>query len=287
MPPNPAHPSPAAGPARPPASIEPASAAGPTLAQLQSMPRDELFALAQEYGLHPHDYATPQHVAAALHSRRQVIAAMDREAMLDVIRWGRRPVAANATREQLAREIAAIQSMRFAGLSRRGLVVLAQMRGIDAPADLPEPELIKLLKKQEGLLAKLSRKRRAWLGSLVSGLIGDDQREDYQFLPPQQGAQPGAGSNASIREEIEEAGLIGGITGRLKRTADLYLAQKMDEIEARIDRKLEEIDRRLAEWRDKEVANRLRILKITLWASVIVALIALIYSYIKVNFFPS
>ena len=256
MPPNPAHPSPAAGPARPPASIEPASAAGPTLAQLQSMPRDELFALAQEYGLHPHDYATPQHVAAALHSRRQVIAAMDREAMLDVIRWGRRPVAANATR-------------------------------IDAPADRPEPELIKLLKKQEGQLAKLARKRRAWLGSLVSGLIGDDQREDYQFLPPQQGAQPGAGSNASIREEIEEAGLIGGITGRLKRTADLYLAQKMDEIEARIDRKLEEIDRRLAEWRDKEVANRLRILKITLWASVIVALIALIYSYIKVNFFPS
>ena len=45
------------------------------------------------------------------------------------------------------------------------------------------------------------------------------------------------------------------------------------------------IDRRLAEWRDKEIANRLRILKITLWASVIVASLSLIYSYVKVNFY--
>ncbi len=51
---------------------------------------------------------------------------------------------------------------------------------------------------------------------------------------------------------------------------------------ARIDRKLDEIDRRLAEWRDKEIANRIRILKITLWASVIVGIISLIYAYVKV-----
>jgi hypothetical protein len=38
----------------------------------------------------------------------------------------------------------------------------------------------------------------------------------------------------------------------------------------------------LAEWRDKEVANRIRIIKITLWASVIVAIISLIYAYLKV-----
>ena len=43
---------------------------------------------------------------------------------------------------------------------------------------------------------------------------------------------------------------------------------------------MDEINRRLAEWRDKEIANRIRILKITLWASVIVAVVSLIYSYI-------
>jgi len=36
----------------------------------------------------------------------------------------------------------------------------------------------------------------------------------------------------------------------------------------------------LAEWRDKEIANRIRILKITLWASVIVAVVSLIYAYV-------
>ena len=33
-------------------------------------------------------------------------------------------------------------------------------------------------------------------------------------------------------------------------------------------------------WRDREIANRIRILKITLWASVIVAIVSLIYSYV-------
>src|SRR5207248_1122537 len=100
---------------------------------------------------------------------------------------------------------------------------------------------------------------------------------DYQFLPP---TQPGAAGAASVKQDIEEAGLFGGIASRVKKSADAYLNQKLDEIEARIDRKLDEIDRRLAEWRDKEIANRIRILKITLWASVIVSIVSLIYAYI-------
>ena len=43
----------------------------------------------------------------ALFPRRQMIAAMDRDAMLDVIRWGRRPVPLNASKEQLAQEMRA------------------------------------------------------------------------------------------------------------------------------------------------------------------------------------
>ena len=43
---------------------------------------------------------------------------------------------------------------------------------------------------------------------------------------------------------------------------------------------LDEIDRRLGEWRDKEIANRIKILKITLWASVIVGIVSLIYAYV-------
>jgi hypothetical protein len=146
----------------------------------------------------------------------------------------------------------------------------------------------------------MNRKRRSVLGSLVSKIVGgnDDSPSDYQFVPPSPGAKPPAGNvgtinyespagpprATTIKQDIEESGLLGGITNRLKKSADSYVNQKLDEIEARIDRKLDEIDRRLAEWRDKEIANRIRILKITLWASVIVALCSLIYTYVDVHF---
>ena len=275
-------------PGQPPADL-PAQHTAMPLRQLQEMPRDELEALAEEFGLIPGDHRTPQQLVAAIHERRQLIASMDRDAMLDVVKWGRRPVPLNATREQLAQEIVRITSMRFAGLSQAGLVVLARMRGLVVSGNDPVPDLVKKLKKQEGVFARLNRKRRAVLGSLVSKVLGEEYGREYQFLPPQDVPQSvGPGSTApppprqsTIKEEIEESGLFGGIAGRLKRSADSYLNQKLDEIEARIDRKLDEIDRRLAEWRDKEIANRLRILKITLWATVIVAALALIYSYIR------
>ncbi len=258
--------------------------------QMSELPRDELEALAEDFGIDPTRCKTQQSLVAALHERRQLIALMDRDAMLDVVRWGRRPVTVNAGKEQIAQEITRIKSMKFSGLSHRGLIVLAMMRGIPVAESDPVPALVAKLKKKEGLLSRLSRKRRAALGTMVSKIIGENQsQQEYHFLPSSQFPSPGVGDGtipprnpaASIKEEIEEAGLVGGLTNRIKKSADSYLNQKLDEIESRIDRKLDEIDRRLAEWRDKEIANRIRILKITLWASVIVGVVSLIYAYIK------
>ena len=261
----------------------------PPTRQLSELPRDELDHLAEEFGLDATTFKTRQALVAAIHDRRQMIASLDRGAMLDVVRWGRRPVTANASKEQIAQEIARIKSMRFAGLSQPGLVVLARMRGIEARAEDSVPVLVRKLKKREGLFTRMNRKRRAMLGSLMAKIIGEEGPSDYQFLPTDGGVAASGTSGPSpsptIKEDIEESGLFGGITNRIKKTADAYLNQKLDEIEARIDRKLDEIDRRLAEWRDKEIANRLRILKITLWASVIVALVSLIYAYVKEVFF--
>jgi hypothetical protein len=249
--------------------------------QMSDLPKDELEHLAEEFGLDPTRFKTRQQLVSAIHDRRQMIAGMDREAMLDVIRWGRRPVTRNASKEQIAQEIARVRSMKFAGLSQRGLLVLARLRGIVALEADPIPLLVKKLKKQESFFAKLSRKRRSMIASVVASLIGaEESAADYQFLP----SPTGSAHTPSMKQEIEEAGLIGGITNRLKKTADSYVNQKLDEIEARIDRKLDEIDRRLADWRDKEIANRIRILKITLWASVIVGFFSLLYSYVKVYF---
>jgi hypothetical protein len=272
--------------------LEPTTPATSASRQLSELPTDELEHLAEEFGIDPTAFPSRQHLVSAIHDRRQAIANMDRDAMLDVVKWGRRPVSVSATKEQIAQEIARITSMNFAGLSHRGLLILSRMRGIRTESDEPVPSIIRKLKKQEGLLARLNRKRRAVIGSLISRAIGEDDRE-YHFLPPTSTSSttttshpPPHSPTASIREEIEESGVLGGIAGRIKRQADSYLNQKLDEIEARIDRKLDEIDRRLAEWRDKEIANRIRILKITLWVSVILAGVSLIYSYIKVYFWP-
>jgi hypothetical protein len=263
--------------------------------QLADLPPDELEALAEDFGLDVTSYKTSQLLVAALHERRQMIAAMDREALLDVVRWGRRPVTVNAGKEQIAQEIARVKSMKFAGLSHRGLIALAQLRGITVKEGDPVPVLIRKLKQKESLFAKMARARRAALGSMVSKIIGETESpRDYHYLPPAQnqpdGTTPPPGPSPrstpgsipnSIKEEIEESGLVGGLTNAIKKSADSYLNQKLDEIESRIDRKLDEIDRRLAEWRDKEIANRIRILKITLWASVIVGVVSLIYAYVK------
>ena len=268
--------------------------------QLADLPKDELEALAEEFGLEPKRYKSPQELVSAIHDRRQLIASLDRDALLDIIRWGRRPVPINATNEQIAHEILKIRSMRFEGLSERGLSALARLRGCECAAGDTVPVIVKKLKKSEGFFARLNRKRRAVLGSIVAKMVGEEgSSSEYQFLPPQEdraaatatpppptGHAPPTPRDRTIKEEIEESGLFGGIAARVKKTADSYINQKLDEIESRIDRKLDEIDRRLAEWRDKEIANRLRILKITLWASVIVAALSLVYSYAKVYFWP-
>jgi len=267
-----------------PAPVEVVPARTPAR-QLHELPKDELRTLAEEFGLDASRLQSPQHLVAALHERRQLIASMDREALLDVVKWARRPVPLNVSKEQLAQEIVRIRSMRFDGLSQRGLIVLAKLRSINVVENDPLPIVVKKLRKQEGFFARLNRRRRSMLGSIVSNILGEDEKSsDYQFLPPQDAdaetpkvAPP---RPATIKEEIEESGLFGGIAGRIKKSADSYVNQKLDEIEARIDRKLDEIDRRLGEWRDKEIANRIRILKITLWASVIVAVVSLLYSYI-------
>jgi hypothetical protein len=277
-----------AGGCYPPEGPAPLAPSTPPPRQLSELPRDELEALAEDFGLDPTRFRTGPELVAAIHARRQLVAALDREAMLDVVRWGRRPVAVNVTREQLAQEIARIRSMKFSGLSRRGLFALAQLRGVAVQSGDDVPTLVKRLRRKEGLFSRFARARRGLIAAAVSRMIGESAAApEYRFLPPQQQATPSGssdkpgGRSPSIRDDIEESGLLGGLTNRIKKTADSYLNQKLDEIEARIDRKLDEIDRRLAEWRDKEIANRIRILKITLWASVIVGTFSLIYAYVK------
>ena len=140
----------------------------------------------------PRDFKTRQELVAAIHERRQLIAALDREAMLDVVQLGPPAGHRNASKEQIAQEIVrdpldAVRRAVAARADRARAACAASKRATTTPV----PLLIKRLKKQEGFFSKLNRKRRAMLGSIVSNMIGEDAgAERIPISPAAAGAAP-------------------------------------------------------------------------------------------------
>jgi hypothetical protein len=245
---------------------------------LSDLPVDELIVYGRELGLDLRPDMEQGELLRRVRDRQQLLHEIDREALLDVVVWARRPVRRSASKEQLARSIASIYRMDFHGLSDRGLVALGRLRGVEARPDEPRADIEHRLRDQEPLWDRLRRRRRKVMGSLISRLVAsphpDEEDEDYRFLPEDRTAP-------SLKEQIADEGVVGGIARRLRGVADDYVQQKLDEIELRIDAKLDEIDRRLGEWRDREIANRLKIIKMTLIASILVALLSYGYSCLR------
>jgi hypothetical protein len=242
---------------------------------VSELPTDELIRYGRELGLELSDRTPRGELLRRVRQRQALLVELDREALLDVVVWMRRPVRRSSSKEVLAKEIARSDRTGFEGLSERGLRALARLRGVEPLEGEPLEQLQRRLAASDGLWNRLRRRRRQWVGRVVVRMMsnGPDEPKDYQFLPEE--------GPPTLREEIEEQGVVGGIARRLRGVADDYVREKLDEIERRIDRKLDEIDHRLAEWRDREIANRLRILKITLVFTILVAVISLVYSYIR------
>lgn len=258
--------------------------AGPARAsaKLEDLPVDELVHYGRELGLTLDTRMEHARLLLQVRERRMLLANLDREALLDVIVWARRPVRESSSKEALAREISHIKKVDTSGLSRRGLLALLRLRGIPMNGDEPTEVLSERLRLNEPLWDRVTRRRRRMIGGFISHFLEgpkDHEGEEYKFLPEENPA--GAREPASLRDQIADEGVMGGIARRIRGVADDYVREKLDEIELRIDRKLDEIDRRMEEWRDREIANRLKIIRITLAASVLVALLSLGYSLIK------
>ena len=131
------------------------------------------------------------------------------------------------------------------------------------------------LRRSEGIWGYVLRKRDKVVGSVLSNLVDAElQNEDSETSAER-------AKTLTLQEHIEQKGLIEGLGSGLRGAADGYIGEKMQEIEDRIDYKLDEIDRRLAEWRNRELTNRLRMIKITLAVSVVIALLSLLYTYVR------
>lgn len=132
----------------------------------------------------------------------------------------------------------------------------------------------------------LSGARR--LGGDVAALIRGRPSE-----PPPEGSTDAADAaeRLSSAQAWTRIKVLRQMTDRLRGAADEYLAVKLDEIEALVDAKLDEIEKRvdkkvldlmdqLRKARDEELRHRLRLLKLTLIFSVLVALISLVYKWV-------
>lgn len=244
---------------------------------LSDLPVDELTAYADHLGLDPDVGAPRGELLRGIRERQELLLDLDREAMLDVVAWARIPVRRSASKETLAGRIAKIAGTRFENLSDQGLLALARLRALTISPGEPRASLERRLRRQEGLWSRARRLRRSIVGSLIAKVVehaSDEQAGHYRFLPE-------TGESSTLKDQIAEDGVVGGIARKLRGVADQYVEEKLDEIERRIDKKLDEIDSRLAEWRDREISNRLRLVKVTLVTAIVVAAISLGYDYVK------
>lgn len=252
---------------------EPHASSTPSLSEL---PTDELVAYGSELGLHVDDRTPRGELLRRIRDRQALLVELDREALLDIAAWARLPVRRSATKEALAKKIASVTKYHYEGLSDRGLRALARLHGAEVRTSDSRETIERRLKRRAGLWARLRRRRRSVVGGWISNLLEHDNPEgEYRFLPEEDGNKP------TLRDSIEESGLVGGIAQRLRGAADQYVYEKLDEIERRIDHKLDEIDARLGEWRNQEISNRLRLIRITIISAIIVAVISLGYDYLK------
>ncbi|MCC7290554.1 MAG: hypothetical protein IT449_00670 [Phycisphaerales bacterium] len=242
---------------------------------LDGLPSDELVRHARLLGLSLDVKAHRTELLRLIRQRETLIESLDRDALLDIVVWMRVPVRPSDSRFALVAQILGGTKVQFDGLSDRGLEAMAKLRDVTPRPGEARASIERRLRKAEGFWSRLRRVRRSWMASLVERAIEPDRAgEEYRFLPDDD-------ERKVIRERIENVGVVSGLARTLRGVADDYVAEKLDEIERRIDRKLDQIDQRLCEWRDREVANRLRLIKITLVSTLIVAVISLGYEYVK------
>ncbi|MBN1512214.1 MAG: hypothetical protein JXB13_09390 [Phycisphaerae bacterium] len=248
----------------------------PTSASLSDLPLDQLIEYGRSLGLVLADDTPQGEALRSVRERQQLLVELDRDVLLDIVVWLRLPVRQSAGKETLAKEIARCDPPDFDGLSQRGLEAFARLHGLAIRPGEPRKQIERRLCGRGGLWGRVRRRRRKVMGRLITRMLaGSEPGEpaEYRFLPED--------GPPSLQRNIEQQGVVGGIARKLRGVADDYVREKLDEIEQRIDHKLDEIDERLAEWRDREIANRLRILRITLVFSILVALICLVYDYLR------
>lgn len=136
--------------------------------------------------------------------------------------------------------------------------------------------------------------QRSWLGDAI-GFVKSVGQDLFNLAAgraapaPAEPAVPPPTADAPASEK--RATMLGAVANRLRGAADTYIAAKLDELEARVDAKLDTIEQRidrkvldlheqLIRMRDQELRHRLRLLRLTLIFTVLVAALSLVYKLV-------
>jgi hypothetical protein len=174
-----------------------------------------------------------------------------------------------------------------------------------SPPDVPGPDPPAAA---PGTAPLAKRRTRAGRRSLFGGLTGYVRQLGRDVVSVTLGklvepaAEPEPSDEAPSTTTTEQQALsdsgykrvrvLHDMAEKLRGAADTYIAVKLDEIEARVDAKLDRVEERidhkivelheqLRQMRDRELRHRLRLLKITLVFTVLVALLSLGYKWLK------
>jgi hypothetical protein len=127
---------------------------------------------------------------------------------------------------------------------------------------------------------------------VVSVTLGKLVEPAAKLEPLDEAASPATDQQALSESAYKRVRVLHDMAEKLRGAADNYIAVKLDEIEARVDAKLDHVEERidhkivelheqLRQMRDRELRHRLRLLKITLVFTVLVALLSLGYKWLK------
>jgi hypothetical protein len=235
---------------------------------LEELSDVELRGLAEDLGLDPAAKETRSGLVARIRARQQSASGVSREELARILRWAGEEVTDFDAKDPLVRRFYRLNFRRTAGLSPEDLRIVARMHGMNFDEGTSPEALVRMIETSaRGWTDVLKR-----AGGRVVGLI---TKKAAANSSPDEAAPP-----SEEQEGVVSSSLKKGFKAALHFGMDDYVKEKLDEIEARIDRKLDELDRKMDEWRVREVRHRLRIITYTVIATVIVAVISIIYKYL-------
>jgi len=267
-----------------PAAPEPGPRAGepvpaPMVPEPPERPRElptgrvELETVAEGYAVTVDPEDSAETLAEKVRAVRRAIDEVPRHRLVSLLEWAGLPYdAAAASKDRMARKILRAKFRDFAGLEVEDMRALARLRGVEY-ADVDDAKALARKLDPRGLVSRLWNKVTGRVVGMLLASVPDEEMDE---------GPEGAGEESlAMKRHIRQKGLMEGVKTYVRSSLDSYLLEKMDEIEERVDTKLEEIDRKMDLWREKEVRYRLRLIKITLVAAVLVALVSLVYESVK------